>query len=179
MLCGIATVLLIGLLVSACVPTPAACGEPGRLVEHPRGLIVPGVRLGPLLVSTGVWNGETVARLGWSRAEDLPKFLVARVEPFERTLTLTGSHCETGRGLRFAEAQPWLADASLSADEIERRTNASRTIDAPMPSNPQAIDQVMYGGYIIFTDPGRWRLEAREGSRVVHSVVIELVRHSR
>jgi hypothetical protein len=45
-----------------------------------------------------------------------------------------------------------------------------------MPANPQAIDQVMYGGYIIFTALGRWRLEAREGSRVVHSAVIEVIR---
>jgi hypothetical protein len=99
-----ATYLLVGLLISACLPTPAACAEADRLVEHPRGLIVPGVRLGPLLVSTGMWNGQTVAKLGWNRPEDLPKFLVARVEPFERTLTLTGSHCDTGRGLRFGGA---------------------------------------------------------------------------
>lgn len=168
--------LVLGALVWTCVPTPSSsCPEPDRLVEHPRGLIVPGVRLGPLLVSTGMWNGQTVARLGWSRSEDLAKFLVARVETFEQPLTLTGSHCESGRALRFAEGQPWAADARLTPDEIERRTNASRTIDAPMPSNPQSIDQVMYGGYIIFTALGRWRIEARDGSGVIHSAVIELV----
>src|SRR5687768_13658923 len=124
----VAASLLIVALVAACQPA-LTCPGPDALVPHPRGIIVPGVRLGPLLVSSGMWNDQPVARLGWGRPEDLPKFLIARVDPFERSLTLTGRRCEDGRALRFAEGPPWQFGAELTLDEIERRTTASVEID--------------------------------------------------
>lgn len=173
-----ASFLAIALIVAGCQPA-LTCAGPDALVAHPRGIIVPGVRLGPLLVSTGMWNDQPVARLGWGRPEDLPKFLIARVDPFERSLTLTGRRCEDGRALRFAEGAPWLFGAELTLDEIERRTIASREIYPPVPANVQGIDQLVFGGYFIFTAPGRWRIEARDGAEVVATAIIEVVGPSR
>jgi hypothetical protein len=167
--------LTIALMVAACQQPALACNEPDMLVPDPKGRIVPGVRLGPLLLSTGMWNGEQVGRVPWSRPEDLPKFLIARVDRFEQPLTLTGRRCEDGRGLRFATGVPWQFDANLTLEEIARRTNPSIAIDASPPAEVQQIGEVLpFGGYFIFTAPGRWRIEAHDGERVVASAIIEV-----
>lgn len=146
------------------------------LVPDPKGRIVPGVRVAPLLVSTGMWNGEQVAHLGWGRPEDLPKFLVARVDRFERPLTLTGRRCEDGRGLRFASGVPWQFDADLTLDEIERLTTNSVAIDPSPPAEVQQVGDVLpFGGYFVFTAPGRWRIELKDEAQVVGSAIVEVL----
>jgi hypothetical protein len=168
------TCLIVALFIAACQPA-LVCDEPNTLVPDPRGAMVPGVRLGPLLVSTGTWHGDQVARVPWSRAEDLPKFLIAPLDRLERPLTVTGVRCEDGRSLRFAAGRPWSLGAKLTREEIERRTNPSTVIDASLPPDIQVADEVTYGGYFIFTASGRWRIEARDGERVVASAIIDVV----
>jgi hypothetical protein len=166
--------LIVALFVAACQPA-LVCEEPNTLVPDPRGAIVPGVRLGPLLVSTGTWSGEQVARVPWSRPEDLPKFLIARVDRLERPLTVTGRRCEDGRSLRFAANPPWSLDSELTREEIEQRTNPSTVIDASLPPDIQVVGETTHGGYFIFTAPGRWRIEARDAERVVASAIFDVV----
>jgi len=165
--------LIVALFIAACQPA-LACDGPNALVPDPRRAMAPGVQLGPLLVSTGMWNGQDVARLSWGRSEDYQKFLIARIERFERPLTLTGQRCEDGRTLRFADGF-WRFDAEPTLEEIERHTNPSRIIPAPAPASVEVVGEVTYGGYFIFTASGRWRLEARDGERVVASAIIEVV----
>lgn len=168
--------VLLAALLAGCQQQALACEEPNPLVPHPRGGIVPGVRIGPLLVSTGMWNGEHVGRVPWGRPEDLAKFLIARVDRVERPLTLTGRRCEDGRALRFVGAQPWLRDARLTLEEIEKRTNPSVSIDATPPPDVGVVGELpVWGGYFIFTAPGRYKLEARDGERLVAAAVIEVV----
>lgn len=62
----------------------------------------------------------------------------------------------TGRALRFAEGPPWAFGAELSPPEIERRTSPSRKIDPPPPPEVTVVGELpVYGGYLIFTAPGR------------------------
>lgn len=160
----------------ACQPSQAIrCDELSPVVPHPRGGVVPGVMVGPLLVTTGMWRGLGRPELGWTRAEDLPKFLVVRIDRFEHPLTLVGRRCADGRALRFAESPPWAVGADLSPAEIERRTSPSRTIDPPPRPEVIVVGELpVYGGYFIFTAPGRWQIQARDGDRVLGAAVIEV-----
>ena len=169
-----AAVILIGVI--ACQPNQAIrCDELSPIVPHPRGGVVPGVMVGPLLITTGMWQGIGRPQLGWTRLEDMPKFLVVRIDRFERPLELAGRRCADGRALRFAEGPPWAFGAELSPPEIERRTNPSLKIDPPPPPEVTVVGELpVYGGYFIFTAPGRWQIEARDGDRVLGSAVIEV-----
>ncbi|MGH2500613.1 MAG: hypothetical protein ACRDF0_11070 [Candidatus Limnocylindria bacterium] len=173
----IAGVSAFALVVTACASAPAvACGDPERLVPHPRGIIVPGIRVGPLLVTTGMWNGLPDARLGWDRPEQLSKFLIDDIDRFEAPLTVTGRRCDDARALRFAAGPPWPFGAELPTEEIERRTTVSIAIDPPPPPHFEIVGEVLpWIGYFIFTAPGRWVVEVKEADRVRGSAVLEVV----
>lgn len=168
--------LLIVVLLTACTASPLIeCGEPNMLVDHPRGIVVPGVRVGPLHVTTGMWDGQSSARLGWDRAEQLSKFIVTRVDAFDSPVHVSGRRCADGRALRFAEGQPWKVGASISPSEIERLTTPTLKIPPPLPPPHQSGADVGYGGYFIFTAPGRWLIEVTTPDRLLGKAVVEVI----
>jgi hypothetical protein len=162
--------------VVACQQPSIACGDPSPLVDHPRGIVVAGARVGPLLVTIGMAPGEPTARLVWSRPEQLSKYIITRVDQFDVALTLTGRRCEDGRAMRFAQGLVWNPDASLSTDEIERLTMSSLLIDPSPPASVQTTGETAYTGYFVFSAPGKWLIEAKQGERVVGTAVIEVIR---
>src|SRR5687768_13822454 len=86
---GVAIVVVASALVT-CQQPSIVCGEPSPLVDHPRGIVVPGARVGPLLVTIGMSPGDPIARLTWSRPEQLSKYIITRIDQFDVALTLTG-----------------------------------------------------------------------------------------
>jgi hypothetical protein len=158
-----------------CQQPSIVCGDPSPLVEHPRGIVVPGARVGPLLVTIGMSPGEPTARLTWARPEQLSKFIITRIDPFDAPIILTGRRCEDGRAMRFTQGQPWPADASLAPDELERRTTPSLLVDPPPAPSVQTVGETAYAGYFVFSAPGKWLIEAKQAERVLGNAIVDVV----
>lgn len=173
----IAALAAVALLASGCgASVPSACPAPNELTPHPRGIIVPGIRVGPLLVTTGTWEGQRVAMLhGWQRADSLTKFLVDDVDRLDAPVRLVGRRCPDGARLRFTQGF-WPPATKLSGEELVRRTTESIEIPAsPAVDATSTAELIPWGGYLVFMTPGRWIVEAIGPDGVIGRAAIEVV----
>jgi hypothetical protein len=76
--------------------------------------------------------------------------------------------------MRFAHGQAWAADASLTTDEIERRTTPSLLIDPSPGASPQT-GETAYTGYFVFFGEGKWLIEAKQNERVIGTAVVDVI----
>jgi hypothetical protein len=169
--------LAIAVGLAACAPTPEACA-PTPLVPNPVGATVPGVEIRPLFFAAGNWRDQPVARIAWAGPGDLVKVLVQPVQTMESPLVITGHHCADQKPLRFSESTPWAVGPAASSPPLAVVEQAGTTrieIPAPPSSMPSTYAmQVTYGGYFLFTAAGTWRVEVRDGDRLIGSFVIEV-----
>ena len=102
------------------------------------------------------------------------KVPISVVKPLHGSLTLRGSSCGDGTPLRFWYREPgWyerpgpfrlpMSPASMS-DQGD--------LTAVLHDRPRTWT---YAGYMLFTSPGRWRIEIHEGSVLTGSLVIDVV----
>jgi hypothetical protein len=169
--------LALAIALSACAPTREACAST-PLVPNPFGATVRGVEIGPLFFAAGAWRDDLVARIAWAGPGDLVKVLVQPVHPMESPLVITGHHCADQKPLRFAESAPWAvgpAAPSPSLAVVERSGTPRMEIPALPSSMPNSYaTQITYGGYFLFTAAGTWRVEVRDGDRLIGSFVVEV-----
>jgi hypothetical protein len=169
--------IAIALGLPACTPTAEAC-VPTPLVPNPLGATVPGVAIGPLFFAAGDWRDETVARIPWAGAGDLIKVLVQPLQAVDSPLVITGHHCADQKPLRFAERVPWTVGPGISPPPlalVEQTGTTRKEIPRPPSSMPSTYaTHITYGGYFLFTSAGSWRVEVRDGDRLIGSFVLEL-----
>lgn len=170
-ICGVAFVAA----VVACGAPAITCGEPAPLIQNPTGVTVPGVRVGPIFVATGEWRDAPDATILWAGPGHPVKVLIQTLERIEHSLVVEGRRCDDGRPLRFAkDGLPWVGPprSPPPVDVIERLTQTRLDITATLPYLADEYVQTLDGGYFIFTAPGSWRVEVRDGDHLIGTFVL-------
>jgi hypothetical protein len=173
--------------ISACssaTVTPAAtatpCGTPSIKVADPTGVTSPGYRLGPLILA-GFENRDNSA----APPSPVPiggptKVLIHPVDPFDQSITLTGSRCADGQPLRFwygpvHQGTPFsLGPRSTPVPEAALAQTGELSVEI-QPSTGTAINSAGrfdYTGYMLFPTTGTYRVRAQAANRPISEVVV-------
>lgn len=164
--------------VSSSAPTAIACGDPTPVVKLGSGYAAPA---GPLLFA-GRFRG------GRAEITDFkPGPYKVPIHPqtaLEAPVTMQGWRCSDGHPLRF-----WYKDRGDPFWEIQHESleTVGDLIATLEPAGVSASDQVVdplgevhtrlggirigYGGYILFTSPGTWKVSVLQQGHVLGSVV--------
>jgi len=170
------TALALALLLGAARPTAAlVCGKPSRL-RHVSPAIGPAARAGPLWLVTGATGSRAVVEL----QGDYPtlvyptKVLIGVQRPLRAPITLRGRRCSDDRRLRFWYHPPGsgLPEAS-SPEDLERMGDVVAMLTAGEP--PITVPGLGYPGYMLFSGPGKWKVSARRGGRLLGTAIIRVV----
>jgi len=170
------TALALALLLGAGRPTAAlVCGKPSRL-RHVSPAIGPAARAGPLWLVTGATGSRAVVEL----QGDYPtlvyptKVLIGVQRPLRAPITLRGRRCSDDRRLRFWYHPPGsgLPEAS-SPEDLERMGDVVAMLTAGEP--PITVPGLGYPGYMLFSGPGKWKVSARRGGRLLGTAIIRVV----
>lgn len=157
--------------------SPIACGDPTPLVSSEsigeRGSTAWAVA-GPLRFAVYGLHGF--------RPGVPTKVPIAVEKPLERNVTLKGWRCSDGRPLRFwyergglpfpvQYARDDAGNLTMVPDvrAIETAGDPIATLEAPrFPGS--GINA--YGGYFLFTTPGKWKVSAFQGDQLLASVIL-------
>ena len=148
-----------------------ACPAPTRLVRGGPNDPYPAARIGRLWF-TGLGAGPQARIL---LVPGLPtKVPISVVRPLDRSLTLRGSLCGDNKPLRF-----WYRDRGWYGEREPFQVPMSR---AAMSDEGDLIAELRarpttwsYAGYMLFTSPGRWRIEVRKGSNLIGTLILEVM----
>ena len=99
-------------------------------------------------------------------AGQVTKVVLSLRQPLAAELELRGVRCDDGVPLRF-----WARDELPPTDGWQELGEAVRTIP---PSPATGWRRYSYGGYMLFTQPGRHVLQLSDGGRVVDSVRVDV-----
>lgn len=146
--------------------SPIACGDPTPLVSsesigQPAAYSTAWAVAGPLRFA--------VYGLQGFRPGTLTKVPIVVEKPLERNVTLKGWRCSDGRPLRF-----WYGRSGLPFDPVpdvralETAGDPIATLEARGPGS--GINA--YGGYFLFTTPGKWKVSAFLGDQLLAAVVL-------
>jgi hypothetical protein len=92
------------------------------------------------------------------------KVLIHRVGMFQGSLSLTGYNCRDGRVLRF-----WYRNTAALPAPLDRRPNEGDPVAVLRFYRSPVTD---YGGYMLFTEPGRWNIMVSNHGAVLGNLVI-------
>ena len=154
-----------------------ACGDPSTAVEFSR-YYGPGVRLGPVyLVGFGRRAVHRLVARYPSRIFPV-KLLVYAPRPLSAPVTMQGRRCTDGRVLRFwYRREPLPLDVPASEQMLLVAGDHEATFRpgeaAPRTRRGPRTD---YRGYVLFSAPGRWKLELRRRKTVVAVAYVRVLR---
>ena len=168
-------------LATLCAITGAACAGPSArpivdcgpasvLVPHPREPSLTGAPLGPLLIRGYYGEGATTAIVhGFARGYPT-KMLLLVAHDMDGDITLSGIHCGDGAPFRFwldKEGSPWTLGPTSTPvpEEVMRSTGDVRAVLPRLQAQPTGT--VAYGGYLLFTGLGSYRIDAFVGARKI------------
>ncbi len=161
-----------GVSSSSPAPTAIACGDPTPLVKFGPGYAAPA---GPLLFAEPPGD----FRPGVPR-----KVPIQPRVALETPVTLQGWRCSDGHPLRFWYRQRgdpyWelqhgktletLGDV-IATLEPAGVSEASEVVDASGEVHKRFAGPIGYGGYLLFTCPGKWKVSVVQQKQLLGSVV--------
>ncbi len=144
-------------------PTPIACGDPTLLVNSES--------IGQPAEYTSRWAvGGPLRFAVYGLASFKPgspiKVPIVVEKPLESNVTLKGWRCSDGRPLRF-----WYERRGAYPFPIPD-VRALETVGDPVATLEAGPGTNAYGGYFLFTSPGKWKVSAFLGDHVLASVVL-------
>ncbi len=145
------------------VPTPIACWDPTPLVSSesiglPAEYTTRWAVAGPLSLA--------VYGLASFKPGSPTKVPIAVEKPLEYNVTLKGWRCSDGRTLRFwYERRGAWPFPSPDVRALETAGDPVATLEASPGTNA-------YGGYFLFTSPGKWKISAFVGDEVFASAIL-------
>lgn len=153
-------------------PTPTGatkCGQPSGLVSYAGHQAWLGAVAGPLFFSA-FSPGQTTAVLKDFASGYPYKVLVQPMQPLSKTVKLMGWNCSTNKPLRF-----WYRDglpfAHVPAGPAEFAV-AGDLVATFSPSSGDSSGQPSgYTGYMLFTQPGQWKVSVEESGTMIGSAV--------
>ncbi len=140
---------------------PSRCGPPSPI--DPRFHVAVA---GPLVFYGGL---DTTHAIVGDFAPGIPaKVGISALHPITTPLTLEGWDCASGKRLRF-----WYHPGSPfdSVPVTAAQLAAAGDLTAVLPPD----DRGFYPGYILFTHPGNWKVEVRQGDQMLGSVVFDVL----
>ena len=159
---------------------PAPCGPPSPLRTVPTGTVGPGVRAGP------IWfvAGRTIRLVPrYPEAVYPTKVLIqAPKPPLQADLTLRGFECASGIPLRFwypTRGEPRYPLAELgpaSSEELRQAGSVVAVLHRARHAQPTKRNGPLtdYRGYILFSQPGMWKVVVRRGTRVLGTAIFRV-----
>lgn len=184
--------LLLGLCFAACswsVPgagtaqtalaTPITCGAVTRLISD-RAFgdgAVPGVLAGPLFFGAFVTRTDGVAIVNEFALGYPTKVAIQPMQQFTVPIELKGRNCSNGAQLRFwyREGVPF-AHVPVTPKEMGSTGDLVATFQPPGPGSPGRL--ATYTGYMLFTQPGRWRISVNQNGKELASAVFQVGENS-
>ncbi len=164
------------LLVGTARPAAAlVCGKASRL-RHVSPAVGPAARAGPLSFVIGsAGRSRAVAELGpdYPTLVSPTKVLIHVRRPLRAPITLRGSRCSDGRALRFFYRNVGEPPRAGPAAELEGMGDRVATLAAGEP--PITVPALGYGGYMLFSGPGKWKVFVRRGRRLLGTATIRVV----
>jgi hypothetical protein len=145
-----------------------SCGEPTPL----HGRYSP--RVGPLVFGFYNYPSNTSGRAQSVFDPGYPTKVVLSLQPRRRlrfVLKLRGWSCRNGTPLRF-----WYAPNEFPREGLPLTADRLRRIGALEQVLP-ATKRVLFGGYMLFTEAGRWKVSVYRKDRKLGSVVVQVVGH--
>jgi hypothetical protein len=143
----------------------SGCEDPHALPEQGERYDLP--RLGPLSLQAG-YRGDLL--LGYPY-----KVGITRYDMSQKTIELRGWRCADGRRLHFHYRDlryfP-LPRPPLAARRLQRLGDPVARLPWYRPPEPQPA--LIYVGYMLFWAHGDWKLQARDGDRVLGELVLRL-----
>ncbi len=169
---------ILAIALAACAapaPTAIDCGPATALVPHPQAPELTGAPLGPLLIRGAYGNATKAIVYGFGQGYPT-KMLVLVAHDMESDITLSGLRCADGQPLRFwlnkNGGAPWSLGPSSTPvpDEVMASTGDLRAVLPRIQAQP--IGTVGYGGYMLFTSAGSYRIEGFVGDRKIGEVTL-------
>ncbi len=153
-------------------PEPVACGEPTALVAYPGLPRSRGALVGPLLFET-VILGEDRAAINSFLPGHPTKVVMQRVRAVNTPLTLEGWECSSGQRLRFwyRECCPF-PSSSLPVTEEQLASTGDLVATLPPGESSTPDRGYAYGGYMLFTKPGKWKVSVSQSGQLLGSIVV-------
>jgi hypothetical protein len=160
---------------------PVGCTCATRVEAVPTTGTGSGARAGPIWFVVGGGEPTLTVPLLPPVAERFhpTKVLIQAPRPLTSAVSLRGRRCADGRPVRFwyrggvvplPQNPATAAQLARAGDRIARlRPGEARPSD---PGGPRTD----YRGYILFYSPGHWVVTARQGGRLVGTVIFEVVR---
>jgi hypothetical protein len=163
--------LLLSLFVSGCsgksspavsvAPTPIACGDPTPLVNSEA--------IGRPAAESALWLVAGPLRFGVYapfKPGSPTKVPITLGKPLEADVTLKGWRCSDGHPLRFWYPRGNQAYPVWDPNALETAGERVVTFQALGTSAASA-----FGGYILFTSPGKWKVSIAQGGQHLASVI--------
>ncbi len=153
-------------------PLPTACGEHTALTTYPGQPTGRGALAGPLLFEANA--------LGDRAAVDFmpgypTKVVIQRVKSVQAPITLEGWDCGTGQRLHFwyrKDCCPFPLRTLPVSDE-QLAEGGDSTAILPPAEGSTAERGYAYGGYMLFTRPGKWNISvSQEGHRIGNIILL-------
>jgi hypothetical protein len=158
------------------------CGPPSSLGTVPTGNVGPGIQAGPVWFVPG---GPVRLAPSYPDAIYPRKVLIqAPKPPLSADLTLRGFKCGSGVPLRFW--YPRAGEAPYPSGDNVMRPSSSRELRESGSSvaalyraghaQPTTRDgaRTDYRGFILFSEPGTWKVVVRDGARVVGTAIFRV-----
>jgi hypothetical protein len=139
-----------------------SCGAPSRLGSN--GF----PRVGPLLFGFYNYPANTTGRAHSTFTPGYPTKVVLQLKPhrpLQTRLILQGWNCSTGKRLRFWYDRGALPFSLPAATEQFERTGALVQV-------LRTDRKAGFHGYMLFTQPGRWKVTVRKPGVTLGSVVV-------
>ena len=155
--------------------TAPACRRPIRL-KHVSPAVGAGAQAGPIWFIPGVTSPRAIIQLLPRYPEELypTKVLIFMRRPLRAPITLRGRRCSDGKALRFwYRAEAGESPGAGSSSQLEQAGDLVAQLKAGEP--PITQPALGYPGYILFSAPGKWKVSARQGDRLLGSVVFRVV----
>jgi hypothetical protein len=148
--------------------THVSCGEPTPL----QGRNSP--QVGPLVLGFYTLGTNRSGRAESVFDAGYPTKVLLHLQPPRRLrypLTLRGWNCRDGTPLRF-----WYGPSEFPREGTPLTANQLRRIGALTPLLP-ATKRVEFRGYMLFTQPGRWKVSVYRRAKRLGSVVVLVGAH--
>ena len=173
-----AALLISSLLVASGRPAPGlVCGKASRLRQVSPS-VGPAARVGPLWLVTGAAGSRAVVEL----LPDYPtlvaptKVLIHVQRPLRAAVTLRGRRCSDSRPLRFFYQNAGdLRDLPKAAPAAALQSMGDRVATLAAGEPPIIAPALGYGGYMLFSGPGKWKVSVYRGRRLLGTAIIRTI----
>lgn len=167
----------LGLTLLCCVVLAVGLASPVRGSQSVEGGCAPptkksesGILLGPLRIP--VFSSGTYAQIRF-RPGYPTKVLLRPTRRWSGTLVLRGVQCTDGRQLRFAYHHELLPEPPLTDEQLGALGSPAAHLSPP--SHVVRLSRFGYTGYMLFSEPGEWRIRAFRHGRLVATVFVSVM----